>query len=216
MVSPGAERRKLERARQLFSAGEDHQRPPWRTALVGRDEIPGSGTVRDPHDEGVGGGFAAPRGADENGVAMAVLRKTSQSGTDAIRRASASSAMIPEPRQAVEPARLVVDRGTDVGAEFALTAERTLLGRRRDCDIVIDDPTVSRQHAELVVRDDQWFVVDGGSLNGTYVNRAPVESAPLRDGDEIWIGKMRFTFRTGDRENRPDRDEERTAVVRLS
>lgn len=126
------------------------------------------------------------------------------------------SAMIPEPRQEVEPARLVVDRGTDVGAEFALTAERTRLGRRRDCDIVIDDPTVSRHHAELVVRDDQWFVVDGGSLNGTYVNRAPVETAPLRDGDEIWIGKMRFTFRTGDREIRPDRVEDRTAVVRLS
>lgn len=165
---------------------------------------------------GSGGGVAAPRGAEEIGVAMAVLRKTSQSGADSIPRGMVLSDMIPEPRQAVEPARLVVNRGTDAGAEFAITSERTLIGRRRDCDIVIDDPTVSRHHAELVVRDDQWFVVDGGSLNGTYVNRAAVESAPLRDGDEIWIGKMRFTFRTGDRGIRPDRDEDRTAEVRLS
>lgn len=126
------------------------------------------------------------------------------------------SEMIPEPRQAVEPARLVVNRGADAGAEFAIMSERTLIGRRRDCHIVIDEPTVSRHHAELVVRDDQWFVVDGGSLNGTYVNRTQVESAPLHDGDEIWIGKMRFTFRTGDREIQPERHEDRTAVVRMS
>ncbi|WP_435828417.1 FHA domain-containing protein [Saccharopolyspora shandongensis] len=42
--------------------------------------------------------------------------------------------------------------------------------------------------------------MDGGSLNGTYVNRRSVESVELADGDEIWIGKMRFTFRAGDAE----------------
>ncbi|SDZ48771.1 Inner membrane component of T3SS domain-containing protein [Saccharopolyspora shandongensis] len=106
--------------------------------------------------------------------------------------------LIPEPRGAVGDMRLVISRGPAVGAEFGISAALTLVGRHRDCDIVIDDVTVSRCHAELAVRNGRCALVDGGSLNGTYVNRRSVESAELADGDEIWIGKMRFTFRTGD------------------
>lgn len=105
--------------------------------------------------------------------------------------------LIPTPREAEKSMRLVVDRGADQGAEFVISAPLTVIGRHRDCDIVIDDVTVSRYHAELEIEDGRCFLYDGGSLNGTYVNRRPVERVELTDSDEIWIGKARFTFRVG-------------------
>lgn len=123
-------------------------------------------------------------------------------------------AMIPEPRDPAEGMRLEVGRGPSAGMSFAIGAGRTVIGRHRDSDIVIDDVTVSRHHAELVVRDGRSVLEDGGSLNGTYVNRTPVVSAELADGDEIWIGKMRLTFRTGAPSTR--RDHERPAAVSLA
>ncbi|MEV4732589.1 FHA domain-containing protein [Saccharopolyspora sp. NPDC049426] len=105
--------------------------------------------------------------------------------------------LIPSPRESEQNMRLVVDRGADEGAEFVISAPLTVIGRHRDCDIVIEDVTVSRYHAELEIEDGRCFLFDGGSLNGTYVNRRPVERIELADSDEIWIGKARFTFRVG-------------------
>ncbi|MBB5156435.1 hypothetical protein BJ970_003969 [Saccharopolyspora phatthalungensis] len=106
---------------------------------------------------------------------------------------------VPAPRGPEESsgrARLVINRGPDAGTGFAISTPRTTIGRSRECDIVVDDTTVSREHAELRRREGRYVLVDGGSLNGTYLNRLPVESAELNDGDEIWVGKVRFTFRT--------------------
>ena len=57
--------------------------------------------------------------------------------------------------------------------------------------------TVCRRHAEFRQDDDDFEVVDVGSLNGTYVNREPVDSAVLANGDEVQIGKFRLVFLTG-------------------
>jgi pSer/pThr/pTyr-binding forkhead associated (FHA) protein len=54
--------------------------------------------------------------------------------------------------------------------------------------------TVSRDHALLVARSGAFHIDDLGSLNGTYVNRARIESQKLADGDEIQIGKYKLTF----------------------
>ncbi|RRO17077.1 FHA domain-containing protein [Saccharopolyspora rhizosphaerae] len=105
--------------------------------------------------------------------------------------------LIPAPRAAAEGMRLVVSRGPDQGTEFPLTGRVTVIGRHRDCDVVVSDVTASRYHAELEVYDGRCVLVDGGSLNGTYVNRQPVDCVELADGDEIWIGKARFIFRAG-------------------
>jgi pSer/pThr/pTyr-binding forkhead associated (FHA) protein len=70
----------------------------------------------------------------------------------------------------------------------------TSAGRHPDSDIFLDDVTVSRRHAEFRWDDDGVQVVDVGSLNGTYVNRAPVDSAVLVNGDEVQIGKFRLIF----------------------
>ncbi|GAA2785347.1 FHA domain-containing protein [Saccharopolyspora taberi] len=95
-----------------------------------------------------------------------------------------------------EPAWLVVSRGPDKGLAFMISSAVTTIGRHRDCDIVLDDMTVSRTHAELHRQERGFVLVDGGSLNGTFVNRRPEERVRLADGDQIWLGKVRFTFHT--------------------
>lgn len=78
---------------------------------------------------------------------------------------------------------------------MGLTKSLTTLGRHRDCDIVLDDHTISRYHAEIRHDGDgHYTLADAGSLNGTYVNRRVADHVALSDGDEIWIGKARFVF----------------------
>jgi hypothetical protein len=84
--------------------------------------------------------------------------------------------------------------GWRVGESFALAAERMTIGRRPESDIFLDDVTVSRDHALIVKRGDEFFLDDLGSLNGTYVNRRRIESQRLTDGDEVQIGKFKLTF----------------------
>ncbi|GAA4401019.1 oxoglutarate dehydrogenase inhibitor Odhl [Tsukamurella soli] len=91
-------------------------------------------------------------------------------------------------------ALLVVKRGPNAGSRFLLDQDTTSAGRHPDSDIFLDDVTVSRRHAEFRSVDDGFTVVDVGSLNGTYVNREPVDSAPLSNGDEVQIGKFRLVF----------------------
>ena len=67
-----------------------------------------------------------------------------------------------------------------MGESFPLDGDRMTIGRRPDCDIFLDDVTVSRDHALLVRRGDEIHIDDLGSLNGTYVNRQRIESAQAR------------------------------------
>ncbi|WP_016698097.1 glycogen accumulation regulator GarA [Actinoalloteichus spitiensis] len=94
-------------------------------------------------------------------------------------------------------ALLVVKRGPNAGSRFLLDRETTSAGRHPDSDIFLDDVTVSRRHAEFRREGDEFVVVDVGSLNGTYVNREPVDTAVLANGDEVQIGKFRLVFLTG-------------------
>jgi len=94
-----------------------------------------------------------------------------------------------------EGAALVIRAGGGrVGESFPVTGERMSIGRRPDSDVFLDDVTVSRDHALLVARSGAFHIDDLGSLNGTYVNRARIESQKLSDGDEIQIGKYKLTF----------------------
>ena len=92
------------------------------------------------------------------------------------------------------PALVVRSGGGRVGETFHPEGERTLIGRSPDCEIFLDDVTVSRRHAVLVERDGSFFIEDQGSLNGTFLNRRRIESAELSDGAELQIGKYRLTF----------------------
>jgi FHA domain/zinc-ribbon domain len=92
------------------------------------------------------------------------------------------------------PALVVRSGGGMAGQSFQPADGRTLIGRSPECDIFLDDVTVSRRHAEIERADDTFTIRDLGSLNGTYVNRTRIESAVLENDDEVQIGKYRLTF----------------------
>jgi pSer/pThr/pTyr-binding forkhead associated (FHA) protein len=92
---------------------------------------------------------------------------------------------------------LVVKRGPNAGSRFLLDRATTTAGRHPNSNIFLDDVTVSRRHAEFRCVSGEFQVVDVGSLNGTYVNREPVDWAVLANGDEVQIGKFRLVFLTG-------------------
>jgi pSer/pThr/pTyr-binding forkhead associated (FHA) protein len=92
-------------------------------------------------------------------------------------------------------AALVVRAGGGrVGESFPLERDRMTIGRRPDSDVFLDDVTVSRDHALVVRRGEEFHLDDLGSLNGTYVNRRRIESHHLADGDELQVGKYKLTF----------------------
>ena len=93
-------------------------------------------------------------------------------------------------------ALLIVQRGPQSGSRFLLDADETNAGRHPDSDIFLDDVTVSRRHAEFRREGSGYTVHDVGSLNGTYVNREPIDAAPLSGGDEVQIGKFRLVYLT--------------------
>jgi len=94
------------------------------------------------------------------------------------------------------PAVLVVNRGPNAGFRFPLHQAVTTAGRDPRSDIFLDDVTVSRHHAEFRLERGELQVVDIGSLNGTYVNGQPIDSAVLTNGDEIQMGKFRLELLT--------------------
>ena len=69
-----------------------------------------------------------------------------------------------------------------------------VLGRSRRCDIVLTDPNVSRQHAEIVRQGDGFMLRDLGSTNGTRLNRRDVQQAVLQHGDRIELGTTELVF----------------------
>ena len=92
------------------------------------------------------------------------------------------------------PALIVRAGGGRAGETFVLEQDRVTIGRSPDCEIFLDDVTVSRKHAVVGRSDDRFTIADEGSLNGTFVNKRRVESAELENGDEIQVGKYRMTF----------------------
>jgi hypothetical protein len=80
------------------------------------------------------------------------------------------------------------------GTRHELDGRVLLLGRSRECDIAIDDPSISRRHAELRPESGRYEVVDLGSTNGVEVNGARVKRTKLADGDCILLGQTELRF----------------------
>jgi hypothetical protein len=105
-------------------------------------------------------------------------------------------------------ATLVIERGSSAGKKFLLIEKDANIGRWDadggifpDVDLDSDDPEakVSRRHARISLNDGQYLIEDLGSTNGTFVNRgrrlAPGNRYPIKDGDEIIVGKTFLRFR---------------------
>lgn len=112
-------------------------------------------------------------------------------------------------------ATLVIERGASAGKQFPLSDQEANIGRWDadggvfpDVDLDTDDPEakVSRRHARISLRDGQYLIEDLGSTNGTFVNRghrlASGERHPLKDGDEIIVGKTFLRFRVAGKESK--------------
>lgn len=87
--------------------------------------------------------------------------------------------------------RLVVEQGTLAGYGFDLERAEIVIGRGQDCDIVLDEHQVSRQHARLQHTAQGWTLVDLGSTNGTQVNGQPLRANQpytLQPGDRVTLG----------------------------
>jgi pSer/pThr/pTyr-binding forkhead associated (FHA) protein len=104
-------------------------------------------------------------------------------------------------------ATLIINRGRSAGKEFPVHEDEAYIGRWDadsgifpDVDLDSDDPEakVSRRHARITRRSEQYFIEDLGSTNGTFVNRGrrllPGDRQLLNDGDEIIIGKTFLRF----------------------
>ncbi len=111
------------------------------------------------------------------------------------------------PKKVGVHANLVIERGSAMGTEFSLSADESNIGRWDadngifpDVDLDSHDPEakVSRKHARIVLRGNEYFLEDLGSTNGTFVNRGrrliPGNPQQLREGDEIIVGKTFLRF----------------------
>ena len=105
-----------------------------------------------------------------------------------------------QPTEAASLAELGVEREIAVlrwnGQRRALEKRRSVLGRSRDADVQVEDPNVSRRHAEIVQEGSTYWVVDLGSTNGTEVDGRRVQRARLDDGSRFTIGETTVTFST--------------------
>jgi Protein of unknown function (DUF3662)/FHA domain len=107
-------------------------------------------------------------------------------------------ARAPAETQAVAPEELGVEREvvtlTIDGRRRTLTERSVVLGRSRESDIRVDDPNVSRRHAELRQEGATYWLVDLDSTNGTELNGKRVSRAKLSDGDRITVGSTEIVF----------------------
>lgn len=87
------------------------------------------------------------------------------------------------------PASMYTLRIVATGDTVSLHANRYTLGRASSCDVMLNDASVSREHATIVRRAERFWVVDLGSLNGTFVNGKQTAEHPLNPGDQICLGE---------------------------
>ncbi len=89
---------------------------------------------------------------------------------------------------------LVVIYGEDMGRRVSLSKEPLVIGRSSKCELQVDQESVSRNHARITFVEKAYVIQDLGSTNGTYVNDELADSIPLRDGDQVKIGRTIFKF----------------------
>lgn len=163
------------------------------------------------------GGVAAPVGAPEKASAPVEAQAAPMPPAPALPKKSETPNGQAAPAFAVSSgsiammdgahAKLVIERGRSAGKQFPLSDDESQIGRWDadggifpDVDLDADDPEakVSRRHARIMRRNGQYYIEDLGSTNGTFINRGrrllPGDRQPLRDGDEIIVGKTFLRF----------------------
>jgi hypothetical protein len=92
-------------------------------------------------------------------------------------------------------ARIFVLAGPDLARSFEIGA-RAVLGRSDECDVVLQDRSISRKHASLTFQEGHWFLQDLGSTNGVTKDGRRIERVEVEDGDEFRLGELPLRLRT--------------------
>lgn len=93
-----------------------------------------------------------------------------------------------------QPGRYIEVRGPDQALLIPLGDDALHVGRGLVADLRLDDMSVSRRHAIIVPRDSGARILDDRSLNGTFVNGRRIDSADLRSGDVITMGRFELCY----------------------
>ena len=105
------------------------------------------------------------------------------------------------PRKARElgegTAVLRVLRGFYEGLEVRMDRQRIVIGRGREADLAVAEPTISRQHAAIAWDGEGYVLEDLGSTNGTRVNGRKAARTRLLAGDELELGRLQLRLEAG-------------------
>lgn len=116
--------------------------------------------------------------------------------------------------------RLIAESVTEAGAQASvslrgasesvagrvvpLDKDRLLIGRANHCDLVINEPSISAEHARLTREADGWRIANLLSTNGTFVNGKRASRAVLQHGDHIRVGRIDFVFEAPEQKPAPE------------
>lgn len=106
-------------------------------------------------------------------------------------------------------------RGEGLRSAFPMNKEQVLIGREVKCDVMLNDASVSREHAVIVKLAEGYLLRDLQSSNGTFVNGQRIQEYLLQDGDQIACGDIAMTFE-GPRSAEPIRLSEESSSPLLS
>lgn len=99
-----------------------------------------------------------------------------------------------EPEPTGDTAGLLFLSGPDEGALYELAEGRLSIGRSLECDIPVEEASVSKRHAELIVQPGDCRLHDISNSNGVYVNGHQVDDVALNPGDVIRLGRIELMF----------------------
>lgn len=100
----------------------------------------------------------------------------------------------PAPAESPQRFSLYVSKGPQASENFFLDSNKISLGRDPQCDIFLNDMTVSREHAIISIEGDKVMVHDNGSLNGTWIDGNVIDEAELRVGSVLQIGTFKMVL----------------------
>jgi pSer/pThr/pTyr-binding forkhead associated (FHA) protein len=108
--------------------------------------------------------------------------------------------------------KLIITNDGEAQDEKVIVNENTTIGRAPDCDIVLDDPLVSRHHIRIICILGDCFLEDLNSANGTMVNERLTKKCPLEHGDSITVGAFRLKYDTENRAESAEDEFDKTRV----
>jgi hypothetical protein len=139
----------------------------------------------------------------EFGIATRMVQRERKAAEDEpASEAEPGHTMIYKPRQQPTEAASATELGLEQesvslswnGQRRDVDKRRVVIGRSRECDVQVEDPNVSRRHAELRQEGASYWIVDLDSTNGIEVNGRRLKRSKLEDGDRVTIGSTEIVF----------------------